>query len=296
MHFLSSPPSPSCTAATACQVLVPAGKCYRTAPFNLSSHVVFRVDGTVRAVEDRDAFPDIDVLPSVGHDYDTNGHSRKHPFVFAVGGSNITISGSGTIDGAGAYWWPRASRQLNHGVGRPHLLELQSVTGVTVTGVTLLDSPFWTFHPVYCKNVHIHHMAIQVPWMAMINGTGLSGFNGDGIDVDSCQDVLIEHNFINCGDDHVTILSGTNGQGPPAKNITVRNNQLGTGMGLSVGSSVAGGVEDVLYANNWMNESAGQWGMGVHIKTRTGYGGYIRNVVYDSNYFQDAGGWSETLT
>ena len=40
----------------------------------------------VRAVEDRDAFPDIDVLPHVGHDYDTNGHTRKHPFVFAVGG------------------------------------------------------------------------------------------------------------------------------------------------------------------------------------------------------------------
>jgi polygalacturonase len=59
-------------------------------------------------------------------------------------------------------------------------------------------------------------------------------------------------------DDHVTILSGTNGQGPPAKNITVRHNRLGTGMGLSVGSSVAGGVEDVLYAHNWMNESAGQ--------------------------------------
>ena len=33
--------------------------------------------------------------------------------------------GGGTIDGAGAYWWPRASRALNKGAGRPHLLELQ---------------------------------------------------------------------------------------------------------------------------------------------------------------------------
>jgi len=56
--------------------------------------------------------------------------------------------------------------------------------------VTLLNSPFWTFHPVYCKNVHIHHIEIQIPW---------GGFNGDGIDVDSCQNVLIEHNYINCG-------------------------------------------------------------------------------------------------
>jgi polygalacturonase len=100
---------------------------------------------------------------------------------------------------------------------------------------------------------------------------------------------MIEHNYISCGDDHVTILSGTNGKGPPSKNVTVRHNKLGTGMGISVGSSVAGGVEDVLYQNNWMNQSVGEWGIGVHIKTRVQYGGYIRNVAYLDNYFLTAG-------
>jgi len=264
--------------------VVPARQVYRTAPVNLTSNVVLRVEGTMRAVENRSAFPKIAVLPSVGRDYDTNGPCRRHPFVFAVGGSNISISGAGTIDGAGYYWWSKASRDLDPGVGRPHLMELQNVSGVSVTGVTLLNSAFWTFHPTYCRDVHIHHMQIQIPW---------GGFNGDGIDVDSCQNVLIEHNFINCGDDHVTILSGVGkaGQafGMPSRNITVRDNRLGTGMGLSVGSSVSGGVEDVLYTRNVMNETAGQWGMGIHIKTRTTYGGYIRNVAYVDNYFETAG-------
>ncbi len=124
-----------------------------------------------------------------------------------------------------------------------------------------------------------------------------SGFNGDGIDVDSCQNVLIEHNFINCGDDHVTILSGVgvagqtwnDGKGMPSKNIVVRDNKLGSGMGISIGSSVSGGVENVTYTRNYMNETSGQWGLGIHIKTRTTYGGYIRNIVYDSNYFETAG-------
>ena len=49
--------------------------------------------------------------------------------------------------------------------------------------------------------------------MATIDGKNISGFNGDGIDVDSCQNVLIEHNFINCGDDHVTLLSGVGAAG-----------------------------------------------------------------------------------
>ena len=84
-------------------MLVPAGKAYRTAPVNLTSNVVLRVEGTMRAVEDRKAFPKIGVLPSVGHDYDTNGQARYHPFVFAVDGFNITIAGSGVIDGAGMH-------------------------------------------------------------------------------------------------------------------------------------------------------------------------------------------------
>ena len=196
----------------------------------------------------------------------------------------------------GAYWWTRASRALNQGAGRPHLMELQNITGVEVTGVTLLNSAFWTFHPTYCKDVHVHHMTIQVPWLALVDGQNISGFNGDGIDVDSCQNVLIEHNYINCGDDHVTILAGVGENGKnwsakhwPTKNISVVDNRLGSGMGISIGSSVSGGVEDVLYARNVMDETVGQWGMGIHIKTRTSYGGYIRNVVYADNVFKTAG-------
>ena len=129
-------------------------------------------------------------------------------------------------------------------------------------------------------------MEISAPDYKAIGG---GAPNGDGMDIDSCQNVLIEHNVINAGDDHVTILSGTNGKGAPSKNITVRHNILGTGMGLSVGSSVAGGIEDVLYQHNWMNQSAGEWGMGVHLKTRVQYGGYIRNIAYLDNYFLTAG-------
>jgi polygalacturonase len=187
------------------RVLLQANKVYQTAPVNLTSNVILRVEGTMRAVENRSAFPKIAVLPSVGHDYDTNGpctsdhvlrnwpvlytvtdvsrafshvpnylyfwvgladgpwlgflalaSGRRHPFVFAVGGSNITVSGSGTIDGAGAYWWPQFhNRSIDPGVGRPHLMEMQNITGLVVTGVTLLNSAFWTFHPTYCKDVGI---------------------------------------------------------------------------------------------------------------------------------------------
>ena len=162
------------------ELLVPgpaATAVFRTAPINLTSNVVLRVEGTLRAVEDREAFPQVAVLPSYGSccadeksdDYDDGtahynaAATRVHPFVWtgAGGGHNITITGKGIIDGAGAYWWPA-------GGSRPHLLELYNVSGAEVTGVTLLNSAFWTFHPVYCSNLHIHHMEIQVPWLAHV--------------------------------------------------------------------------------------------------------------------------------
>lgn len=40
------------------EVLVPANKIYQTAPINLTSNVVLRVEGTMRAVEDRDKASD----------------------------------------------------------------------------------------------------------------------------------------------------------------------------------------------------------------------------------------------
>jgi hypothetical protein len=43
---------------------------YQTGPVNLTSNVVLRVDGVMRAVQNRSAFIKIGVLPSVGHDYE----------------------------------------------------------------------------------------------------------------------------------------------------------------------------------------------------------------------------------
>lgn len=126
------------------EVLVPAGKCFQTAPFNLSSNVVLRVEGIVRAIENFHAFPILPVLPSYGHDLDTSSNARRHPFIFAVGASNISIVGDGIIDGAGAYWWPHFyNHSIDPGVGRPHLMELNNCTGIEIADITLLNSAFW---------------------------------------------------------------------------------------------------------------------------------------------------------
>jgi hypothetical protein len=131
-------------------------------------------------------------------------------------------------------------------------------------------------------------MIIQAPWC---QNYGCA--NTDGIDIDSSSDVLVERNTIDCGDDHVTVISGAGAAGRafgmPSRNITVRDNTLGTGMGLSVGSSTSGGVEGVLYLNNTMTELAGEWGQGAHLKTRVSYGGYVRDVAWVNCTFAVSG-------
>jgi len=89
----------------------------------------------------------------------------------------------------------------------------------------------------------------------------------------------------------VTILAGKarNRYIPPSYNITVQHNILGSGMGLSIGSSTAGGIEDVLYYNNTMTAEIGQMGQGVHIKLRERFGGYVRNIRWIDNTFYVAG-------
>jgi polygalacturonase len=121
-----------------------------------------------------------------------------------------------------------------------------------------------------------------------------AGDNTDGMDIDSSVDVLVERNYVSCGDDHFTVLAGAGASGRavgmPSRNVTIRDNVLGTGMGMSIGSSVSGGVEGVTYARNVMTEGRyvnastyGFWGQGAHIKTRVDYGGYIRNIAYLDN-------------
>lgn len=269
----------------------PSPSIYKTGPINITSNVVFTVEGTVWAWEDALAFPPVATPPSYLSSFPP---WRHHPFIWVVapGGvaaTNVTIRGGGVLNGGGPYWW---SGPEGHRDTRPHLLELHNVTGVEVTGVTLHNSAFWTLRPIYCTDVWIHDMRIAEIYLH-------GGDNTDGMDVDSSSNVLIERNDVSCGDDHFTVLAGAGASGiafgMPSRNVTIRDNVLGTGMGMSIGSSVSGGIEDVLYTRNVMTEGRyvnastyGYWGQGAHIKTRVSYGGYIRNITYADNVIRAA--------
>jgi polygalacturonase len=172
-------------AAAGGEVVVPAGV-FQTGPFNLSSNMCLTVQGTVFGVANASAFPRVQTPPSYLSSFPA---WRHHPFVWAPNATNVTIRGSGVLNGGGPYWWSGPERTQET---RPHLLELHNVTGAEVTGIQLQNSAFWTFRPIYCSDVWIHDMSIQETYGA--------GDNTDGMDVDSSHNVVVERCNITCGD------------------------------------------------------------------------------------------------
>jgi polygalacturonase len=299
-------------------VYFPKDKVFVSAPLNLSSNLILQIDGTLQAITNTTEnfskkWPQLPPLPSYGNSRDSLGqntllyyhYEQYQSFLYARDASNIVIQGSGIIDGQGHWWWD-AFR--NHGLsaGRPNLIQMFNCSHVEITGVTLKDSPFWTLHPVLSQHVHIHHISIRAPLYAP---------NVDGVDPDSSRHVMIEHNDISCGDDHVAIKAGVCGgkdaaipckQNPHfangdymTKNVTIRYNILRTGMGIALGSELSGGIEDVhvyqntigLCENGHDHDTSCGWGYAIHMKTALTRGGFLRNIDFHTNTIYNTSGF-----
>lgn len=104
--------------------------------------------------------------------------------------------------------------------------------------------------------------------------------NADGIDIDASQNVLVEDNYFSVGDDALCVKSGIDyfgrSYGRPAKDIVFRNNVIGTGHGITIGSEMSGGVQNVTFENIRMDHT----GTGIRMKSMRGRGGEVKDVTY----------------
>ena len=108
---------------------------------------------------------------------------------------NVSIIGNGNtsiIDGNGHSGWYNSNLDNND---RPNLLDLMWIDNLYITKVLLTNSPFWTLHPLFSNNILIENITILT-----------DGPNTDGIDPDSCSNVLIRNNYISTGDDCIVKL------------------------------------------------------------------------------------------
>ncbi|XP_039129777.1 LOW QUALITY PROTEIN: probable polygalacturonase [Dioscorea cayenensis subsp. rotundata] len=262
------------------QLFVPAGR-WLTGSFSLISHLTLSLDQDAVIIGSTSSsdWPIIESLPSYGRGRELPG--RRHQSL--INGSNLTdviiTGGNGTLDGQGGVWWQWFNNHtLNY--TRPHLVELINSTGVVISNLTFMNSPFWAIHPVYCSEVLIHDVTILAP---------LDSPNTDGIDPDSSSNVCIEDCYISTGDDVIVIKSGWDEYGiafaHPSTNISISRitGQTRSGAGIAFGSEMSGGISEVQVANIHLFNSK----HGIRIKTSPGRGGYVKNIHISGVIMED---------
>ncbi|KAH7683688.1 Pectin lyase fold/virulence factor protein [Dioscorea alata] len=254
------------------KLTVPRGK-WLTGPFNLTNNMIFFLDegAEILAIEDETHWPLMPPLPSYGYGREHRG-PRYGSLIHGQNLKNVIITGNnGTINGQGKSWWARYRQKLLNYTRGP-LVQLLWSRDIIISNITLRDSPFWTLHPYDCKNVTISNMTILAPV--------LGAPNTDGIDPDSCEDMVIENCFICVGDDGIAIKSGWDqygiAYGRPSTNIVIRNVTLRSvvSAGVSIGSEMSGGVSNITLENLHVWDSR----RAVRIKTAPGRGGYVRDI------------------
>jgi polygalacturonase len=273
-----------CAAAGGGRVFVPKGS-FLSGPIHLRSNVELHLaDGAEIIFSDR--FEDyLPVVPVRVGGIDVFNYS---PLIYARDCTNVAVTGNGTLNGNAAKWWkwkgkettehfkmgaagvPVAERVFGtpEAAIRPSFLCLMNCRNILLDGFTIGSGPNWTIHPVYCENITIRGVTVKT-----------DGPNNDGIDPDSCRDVLIERCVFDTGDDCVVLKSGYNEDGwrvaRPTENVIMRHcsSKQGHG-GLVIGSEMSGGVRNVFMHDCEFDGTD----RAIRIKSRRGRGGVVEKV------------------
>ncbi len=256
---------------------------------------------------------------------------RTQSPISGTGLENIAITGEGVIDGNGGMWRPvkrdkmtsgewknlvakggivvddktwvpspsyidgeelakgdrraQLTREEAEGIKRylrPVMVQLTGCRNVLLQGVTFQNSPAWNVHPLMCENLIVDGVFIKNPSYAQ---------NGDGLDVESCKNVLICRSTLDVGDDAICLKSGKDEagrkRGIPTENVVVRDCRVFHGHGgFVVGSEMSGGVSNVSVADCQFIGTD----VGLRFKSTRGRGGVVKNIYIDNVNMLDISG------
>jgi polygalacturonase len=205
------------------------------------------------------------------------------------------LASGGVVEKDGGIWWPsegamngvtiveelnrRGDAKIEEYAAakqflRPVLVGLRNCKNVLLDGPTFQNSPGWNLHPMLCENVIIRNVNVRNPWYSQ---------NGDGLDIESCRNVIVEKCKFDVGDDGICMKSGKNEygrkRGKPTENVAIWDCVVYHGHGgFVIGSEMSGGVRNVYVKNcSFLGTD-----VGIRFKTTRGRGGVVENI-----YIQD---------
>lgn len=165
---------------------------------------------------------------------------------------------------------------------RPNMVVLTNCRNILLEGVTFQNSPAWCLHPLMSENIVVRNIFVKNPWYAQ---------NGDGIDVESCKNVLIENSVFDVGDDALCMKSGRDAAGRtramPTENVSITGCTVyASHGGFVIGSEMSGGVKNVYVSKCTFIGSD----IGLRFKSARGRGGVVENVLIEDIFMKDIGG------
>lgn len=245
------------------RLVVPTGV-WLTGPVMLKDNIELHIcpDAVLLFSGDRSLYP---VEKTVFEGRDT---VRCLAPVNARGAKNIAITGGGTIDGSGDSWG-----QVEAFL-RPALIGLRECENVLLEDCLFQNSPGRNIHPLMCRNVIINNATVRNPWYSV---------NGGGLDIDSCEDVLVINSGFDVGDDAICVNSGKDPDGRmverTCRNLVVDNCMVLHGRGgFVVGSEMSGGVSNIKVSGcRFLGTD-----VGLGFKGCRGRGGVAENIHIDN--------------
>ena len=274
------------------RVILPEGKVFCRGSINLKSNVNLCIPEGCELIFSSDP---ADYLPGELTVWEGTEMYNYSSFIRSDHCNNIAITGKGTINGNArdtfARMRPQRSAQQDslrqmgidlvpvreryfgsHSIMPPNMIEPFGCKNVLIDGVTILDSPYWIIHPLFCDNVIVRNVKIES-----------FNKNNDGCDPEYSTNVLIENCSFNTGDDAIAIKAGRDQDawriGQKTAGIIIRNCEFSSRCnGLCIGSEMAAGVEDVYM----YNVHIGQCHSAIYFKSNLDRGGFIRKVWVDN--------------
>ena len=298
------------------KVIIPRGT-WLTGPITLKSNIELSTEAGAVVVFSTDK----DLYPLVASTYEGLNMYRCMSPINGRNLVNIALTGNGVFDGSGDAWravkkdkltesqWKKLvasggivredgktwypSQQFIDGEKltyskpktkeefmkirdflRPVMVSLISCKKVLIDGPVFENSPAWNIHPLMCEDLTVRNTTVRNPWYSQ---------NGDGIDIESCKNVVLYDSNFDAGDDGICVKSGKDKEGRirnmPTENLIIKNCIVFHGHGgVTVGSEMSGGVLNMHVSNCTFIGTD----VGLRFKSNRGRGGVVENI-YISN-------------
>ncbi|MDR2917688.1 MAG: glycoside hydrolase family 28 protein [Tannerella sp.] len=262
---------------------------------------------------------DINLYPVSEITYEGGKRIKSRSPISGENLENIAITGKGTINGCGEAWRPLKRAKVTDGHWeqviksggmvkdniwyptdklpqngdfkissgdmtdggeanirerlRPTMINFVNCKNILLEGVLFDNSPAWNIHPLMCENIIIDNINVRNPYYAQ---------NGDGLDLESCKNVIVVNSTFDVGDDAICLKSGRDEEGrrrgKPTENVIISNCRVYHGHGgFVVGSEMSGGVRNISVSDCQFFGTD----VGLRFKSTRGRGGVVENIYID---------------